>query len=99
MQWFNPWEYTATIPEKQEMLGILFHTLLLHLHRLNPERFHQTAVNLSMEEARRDIEEHFSQAISVQELADRYHLPPRILSFGSKNIPDTPHKNTAICVA
>jgi len=58
------------------MLGVLFHTLLLYLYRLAPERFHQTTGDLLMEEVRQGMEENFTDPFSVRELADRYYMTP-----------------------
>jgi len=85
-------------PGKKEMLGVLLHTLLLHLYRMYPERFQVGSGDTLMEEARQHIEGHFADAFSVQELAARYYLTPShfILRF-KKHSGYTPQKYRNLC--
>lgn len=85
-------------PEKQEMLGVLLHTLLLHLYRLNPERFQAGSGDALMEEARQYIINHFADFSSVQEMAAGYYLTPShfILRF-KKYTGYTPQKYRKLC--
>ncbi|MBQ8751749.1 MAG: helix-turn-helix transcriptional regulator, partial [Clostridia bacterium] len=91
-------ENGADRPAREDMLGVLLHTLLLRLYRLQPQSFRHTAGDTRMEEARLYIETHFADSFSIEELARRYYLSPShfIARFGEYT-GYTPQKYRKLC--
>ena len=91
-------ENRADRPAREDMLGVLLHTLLLRLYRVQPQSFRHTAGDTRMEEARLYIETHFADSFSIEELARRYYLSPShfIARFGEYT-GYTPQKYRKLC--
>lgn len=83
---------------RQEMLGILFHQLLLHLYRLTPERFSSVIRDEEMEQIKQYIEEHFADFSSIKELASSNYLTEShfIMRF-KKYTGHTPYHYRTLC--
>lgn len=83
---------------RQEMLGVLFHRLLLHLYRLYPERFEQILKDAEMEQAKRYIEEHCADFSSVKALsAANYLTESHFIVRFKKYTGYTPYHYRALC--
>lgn len=91
-------EQAKKLSTTEEMFGILLHKLLLLLYRGYPERFEKIVTDKAMEEAKRYIEEHSTEEISVGELAKKNYITVShfIVRF-KKYTGSTPYKYRNLC--
>ncbi len=69
-------EASGDRPGRAELLGVLFHALLLRLYRIQPAGFPAGSNDPRMEEARRYVEEHFAEPLPLAGLAARFYCSP-----------------------
>ncbi|MBQ7339077.1 MAG: helix-turn-helix transcriptional regulator [Clostridia bacterium] len=91
-------EINGNHPYKQDMLGVLFHQLLLYLYRLYPDRFEQVVKDTEMEQAKRYIEEHCADFTSVKQLsASNYLTESHFIVRFKKYTGYTPYHYRTLC--
>ena len=91
-------EYIGKDEMSEKLASMLFHQLLIQLYRSHPESFPTPDKDGEMEEAKRYLDKHFADGISVNELASMFFLTPShfIVRF-KKYTGYTPCKYKGLC--
>ena len=69
-------EYMGRDEMSEKLCTMLFHELLIRIYRTNPEMFPSPDKDNEMEEAKRYLDRHFAEDVSVNDLAGRFFLTP-----------------------
>ena len=69
-------EYMGRDEMSDKLASLLFHELLIKIRRLHPESFPAPDNDSEMAEAKRYLDKHFAEDISVNDLAGRFFLTP-----------------------
>lgn len=91
-------EYIGRDGMSERLAAMLFHQLLIKLYRSHPESFPTPDNDSEMDEAKRYIDKHYADGISVNELASMFFLTPShfIVRF-KKYTGYTPCKYKGLC--